>query len=110
MVDARPRHHGRSFWVESPGLHSASDPIIVDSTWPASQTHPLRRCPICRRSPMWWSRTLPRPASSVILVLLLAAIAQPADFFAAPDGSSNGDGSIGHPWSLKKALSFPPAV
>ncbi|MBA4149952.1 MAG: hypothetical protein H0X66_17710 [Verrucomicrobia bacterium] len=36
--------------------------------------------------------------------LLLAGIAQGADFYAAPNGTTDGDGSIERPWNLGKAL------
>lgn len=51
---------------------------------------------------------------SKLLVLLaaawIAATAQGAEFFAAPNGSAGGNGDIGNPWDLQTALSQPAAV
>ncbi|MCA1581608.1 MAG: right-handed parallel beta-helix repeat-containing protein [Acidobacteria bacterium] len=44
------------------------------------------------------------------IVSLLGAETTAASFYVAPNGSPNGDGSIGNPWNLQTALSQPAAV
>ena len=46
-----------------------------------------------------------------VLSLLLAAVPLfGAEFYVAPNGSSNGSGSFGSPWNLQTALNQPGAV
>src|SRR3954462_5311802 len=48
----------------------------------------------------------PKPVISAVLLIFAAAQAQAqANYYAAPNGTSTGDGSIGRPWSLATALS-----
>src|SRR5690242_1169364 len=49
-------------------------------------------------------------SAMVVLILGCAGSAQAAEFYAAPNGSSAGTGSIGSPWDLQTALNGPANV
>jgi hypothetical protein len=62
-----------------------------------------------------WSKTLPRVPSSFVVTLCAIALSAPftnqaADYFVAPHGNPQGNGSRQRPWDLPTALTHPPAV
>ena len=55
-------------------------------------------------------RIFPVLLVSFAALWLAASAASATDFYASPSGSASGDGTIGKPWSLTKALSQPAGV
>ena len=45
-----------------------------------------------------------------VLLILTSATAKATEFYAAPNGSPSGTGSIGSPWTLQTALNQPAAL